>query len=141
MTDAPERALVPIQIRFADVDLAQHVHNSVYLHWFELARMAYLRHIVPEDHDWMAIGLMLARNEVDYRMPVRLNDRLEAEAWCSAVGRKSFELCYRVHRLAGQPHGICAEGRSVMVCYDHLRQCTMALPDTWRDRLQVHLHK
>ena len=30
---------VAIQIRFADVDMAHHVHNGVYLHWFELARM------------------------------------------------------------------------------------------------------
>ena len=35
---APVR--VPIQIRFADVDMARHVHNAVYLHWFEAARMA-----------------------------------------------------------------------------------------------------
>ena len=139
MADAAERAVVPIQIRFADVDLAQHVHNSVYLHWFELARMAFLRSVIPADHDWKAQGLILARNEVDYRMPVRLHDRLEAEAWCSAVGGKSFDLCYRIHRLDGDMPGVCAEGRSVMVCYDYVQQRTIAIPAAWREGLSARL--
>ncbi len=44
-------ANVPIQIRFADVDMAHHVHNAVYLQWFELARMELLRRFIAPDHD------------------------------------------------------------------------------------------
>jgi acyl-CoA thioester hydrolase len=139
VADAPERAVVPIQIRFADVDLAQHVHNAVYLQWFELARMAFLKEIIPAGHDWKAQGLILARNEVDYRMPVRLHDRMEAEAWCSAVGGKSFDLQYRINRVGGDQPGICAEGRSVMVCFDYLQQRTIGIPEAWRERLTAHL--
>lgn len=130
-------ASVPIQVRFADVDMARHVHNSVYLHWFELARMALLKSVVPEDNDWGTNGLILARNEVDYRMPVLLNDTITAEAWCSAVGNKSFDLAYRIVRSNGARPGICAEGRSVMVCYDHREQRPIPLPDTWRDTLNT----
>ena len=60
---------VPIQIRFADVDMAGHVHNAVHLHWFETARMALQERFIPAEHDWREQGLILARNEVDYRMP------------------------------------------------------------------------
>lgn len=126
----------PIQIRFADVDMARHVHNAVYLHWFEAARMALLKRFIPEDHDWKAQGLILARNEVDYRMPVQLPDTIEAEAWCSAVGTKSFDLSYRIRRVGGDRPGICAEGRSVMVCYDYTQEKTIALPDAWRAALE-----
>lgn len=123
----------PIQIRFADVDLAGHVHNSVYLHWFELARMAFLRDIIPPGHDWKAQGLILARNEVDYRMPVRLHDSIVAEAWCSALGSKSFDLSYRITRTDGDMPGTVAEGRSVMVCFDYNTQRTIAIPSAWRE--------
>jgi acyl-CoA thioester hydrolase len=139
VAEAPERAVVPIQIRFADVDLAQHVHNAVYLQWFELARMAFLKGIIPAGHDWKVQGLILARNEVDYRMPVRLHDRVEAEAWCSAVGGKSFDLQYRIHRIGGDHEGVCAEGRSVMVCFDYVQQRTIALPEAWRQGLAAYL--
>jgi len=126
----------PIQIRFADVDMARHVHNAVYLHWFEAARMALLKRFISEDHDWKTQGLILARNEVDYRMPVQLPDTIEAEAWCSAVGMKSFDLSYRIRRVGGDRPGICAEGRSVMVCYDYTQEKTIALPDAWRAALE-----
>ena len=129
----------PIQIRFSDVDLAQHVHNAVYLQWFELGRMAFLEQLIPKDHDWKAQGLILARNEVDYRMPVRLRDTIEVEAWCSAVGSKSFDLSYIIRRTNGDKPGICAEGRSVMVCFDYTLQRTIAVPDAWRSGLENSL--
>lgn len=122
---------VPVQVRFADVDMAGHVHNSVYLHWFELARMEYLKHVIPADNDWRTQGLILARNEVDHRMPVRLNDAIVAEAWCSAVGRSSFDLSYRIQRSNGDRPGVCAEGRSVLVCFDYVRERSMAIPNDW----------
>jgi acyl-CoA thioester hydrolase len=125
-------------VRFADVDMARHVHNAVYLHWFEAVRMKFLEQVVPADNDWSKLGLILARNEVDYRMPVRLHDTIEAEAWCSAVGSKSFDLSYRIHRTSGDAPGICAEGRSVMVCFDYTVQRTIAIPEPWRTAL-AHL--
>ncbi len=130
---------VPIQVRFADVDMARHVHNAVYLHWFEAARMKFLEQVVPADNDWSKLGLILARNEVDYRMPVRLHDTIEAEAWCSAVGTKSFDLSYRIHRIGGDAPGICAEGRSVMVCFDYTVQRTIAIPEDWRRQLEARI--
>ncbi len=132
----PMKALIPIQIRFADVDMARHVHNAVYLHWFEAARMALLQQVIGPDHDWRTFGLILARNEVDYRMPVHLTDTIEAEAWCSAVGGKSFDLSYRIHRTGPSKPGICAEGRSVMVCFNYLEERSIPIPEPWRQRLQ-----
>lgn len=125
-------ARIPIQIRFADVDMARHVHNGVYLHWFELARMEFLKDVVPAANDWAVTGLILARNEVDHRMPVLLNDTITAEAWCSAIGNKSFDLSYRIVRSNGARPGICAEGRSVMVCFDYRQERPIPVPETWR---------
>jgi acyl-CoA thioester hydrolase len=127
---------IPIQIRFADVDMAHHVHNGVYLHWFELARMAFHDRFIPRDHDWTEQGLILARNEVDYRVPVRLHYTLEADAWCSAIGTKSFDLRYAIRRIDGESSVICAEGRSVMVCFNYRKACTVPLPEPWRAALE-----
>lgn len=127
---------IPIQIRLADIDMARHVHNAVYLHWFEAARMALLQQFIQTDHDWRKEGLILARNEVDYRMPVHLTDRIEAEAWCGTIGNKSFDLVYAIHRIGGDRSGICAEGRSVMVCFDYKDQRSITIPGNWRQSLE-----
>lgn len=131
----------PIQIRFSDVDMARHVHNAVYLHWFELARMDLLRNVTPSVNDWRTEGLILARNEVDYRMPVHLGDTIEVECWCAVIGNKSFDLHYAVHRTNGPNTGICATGRSVMVCFNYEKNITIVIPGTWRTSLETILKK
>ncbi|MDQ3100145.1 MAG: acyl-CoA thioesterase [Bacteroidota bacterium] len=126
---------VPIQIRFADVDLAQHAHNAVYLHWFESARMVLFNSFLPGDHDWFSQGIILARNEIDYRSPVKLTDRIEVETSCGSIGSKSFDLNYRVVRK-GDRSGICAEGRSVLVCFDLKANKSIQIPREWRSALE-----
>jgi len=133
----PRTVTLPIQIRFADVDLARHVHNAVYLHWFELARMEFLREVTPPVHDWRTEGLILARNEVDYRMPVHLSDTIETSVWCASIGTKSFDLHYRIQRTTGPKAGVCAEGRSIMVCFDYIAEATIPIPTNWRTALEA----
>jgi len=128
-------ATVPIQIRFADVDMAHHVHNAVYLHWFELARMELLRQFIAPDHDWKKQGLILARNEVDYRRPIHLRDRIEAECQAGRIGSKSFDLHYRILRLKDGREEVCAEGRSVMVCFDYSANRSVDILPAWRAAL------
>lgn len=133
----PRMRTIPIQIRFSDVDMARHVHNAVYLQWFELARMEILREVTPPVHDWRSEGLILARNEVDYRMPVHLTDGIEAVAWCGALGSKSFDLHYKIQRTTGPKPGVCAEGRSVMVCFNYIAETTISIPSSWRTALEA----
>lgn len=124
------RNITPVQIRFSDVDMAKHVHNAAYLHYFELGRMDLLRQFMEKDHDWTESGLILARNEVDYRIPIHLSDTVQVETWCGRIGAKSFDLHYAV-RSAGDERTF-AEGRSVMVCFNYMEQRSFELPGPWR---------
>jgi len=125
-----------IQIRFADLDMAHHVHNAVYLHWFELARMELLRTFIPPGHDWKKQGLILARNEVDYRQPIHLHDHIEVSCHASRIGTKSIDLNYRIVRVKDGREETCAEGRSVMVCFDYTLNTSVAVPAAWRAALE-----
>lgn len=125
----------PIQIRFSDVDMGHHVHNAAYLQYFELGRMALLREVAGRDHDWVRTGLILARNEVDHRLPIHLADEVSVEAWCLKLGTKSFDLAYRIFSGKDGGRRIHAEGRSVMVAFDYGRQAPITLPEAWRTAL------
>lgn len=127
------RNTTPIQIRFNDLDLAGHVNNAIYLVYFELGRMDMQRHFIPKDHDWMSTGFILARNEVDYRIPILLHDKVQVQTWCSRVGVKSFDL--RAVAIGMDDGRIFAECRSVLVCFDYINQCSIPLPEEWRNTL------
>lgn len=124
---------IPVQVRFGDLDMARHMHNAVYLQYFELGRMELLRQFIEKDHDWLNTGLILARNEVDHRKPIHLADPVQVQTWCGKIGDKSFDLNYQVQHA--KDGSLFAEGRSVMVCFDYRKQTSIALPENWRTAL------
>ena len=127
------RNTTQIQIRFSDLDMARHVHNAAYLQYFELGRMDLLRQFMDKDHDWLRIGIILARNEVDYRKPIHLAQNVQIQTWCGKLGAKSFDLFYSVQ--SADDGSVFAEGRSVMVCFDYSKQASIPLPEAWRTAL------
>ncbi|MCB9169445.1 MAG: acyl-CoA thioesterase [Flavobacteriales bacterium] len=133
------RTCTRIQVRFPDIDMAGHVRNAVYLTYFETARMDLFNAFVPKDHDWSTQGLVLGRNEVDYRRPVRLHDHVEVETWCERIGDRSFDLRYALFVGTGEARTLHAEGRSVLVCYDLRTGGTIPLPRTWRLSLEERI--
>lgn len=128
------RSTTRIQVRFNDIDMAHHVHNAVYLSYFEQARMDLMRQFIQPDHDWRSQGLILARNEVDYLGPVHLSDTVEVECWCSAIGRSSFDLRYALF-TGKDPRTLCTQGRSVMVCFNYVDRRSVPVPEAWRTAL------
>jgi acyl-CoA thioester hydrolase len=63
--------------------------------------------------------MILARAEVDYRMPIEFNDRLAVQVRASAIGTRSFTLDYRMLiERDGRRHVACM-ARTVIVCYDY----------------------
>ena len=56
------KSCIDISIRFSDVDMAGHVHNSKYLCYFELGRIDYLSRIAGKDWNWKKKGIILGRN-------------------------------------------------------------------------------
>ncbi len=124
------------EIRFADIDVMGHVNNAVYLNYFEQARMKWFETFAGKEWDWNTFGILLARNEINYRQPVLLYDELQIETWCSKIGNKSLEVCYEVFIKKEENKIIKADGLSVLVCFDYHKKTTINVPDHWRKMLE-----
>ncbi|MCB0795079.1 MAG: acyl-CoA thioesterase [Flavobacteriales bacterium] len=131
------RLRTSVEIRFSDIDIAGHVHNSKYLDYFENGRMAYLAQFVPADHDWLKESMLVVRNELEYHRSVRLNERIFVDTWCSRLGNTSFDLRYRVIMLEGDKELLCTSGRSTMVCVRLDTRKTIPIPSAWRRSMVV----
>lgn len=127
----------PIHIRFNDIDAYGHVNNAIYLTYFEEGRSQYFRDKVGEHWDWQNEGILLARNEIDYKLPILLSDEARIEIWISAFGNKSADIAYRIIKKAKDEWVTCTTGKSVIVCFNYSKQQTIAVPETWREIFKV----
>ena len=130
----PVPVTIPIQIRWRDLDALGHVNNAVYLTYFELARLAYIRALLGNDARIdlrtqlpVDFQFILAEVNIRYRSPATLGDRLTVAIWVSQVGRKSFVFEYRItDEVTGR---LVAEGCSTQVWFDYAAGESRAVPE------------
>ncbi len=126
----------PIHIRYNDIDSMGHVNNAVYLSYFEQARIDHFSEHVGKDWDWQTEGTLLARNEVDYKVPILLNDKPRIEVWVSQMGTKSMDVSYRIVKDVKGEEVLCTTGKSIVVCFNYQTQKTIPVPVKWREILE-----
>lgn len=124
----------PIQIRFVDLDQFGHVNNAIYLSYLEVARLPYFERIIGEI-DWLNEGIILAKAEVDYLIPILLKDQIEVKTWCSRIGSKSFDLSYHIVKLEKGAETIVAKAKTVMVCFNYDKQQSIEIPAGWKEKM------
>jgi acyl-CoA thioester hydrolase len=116
--------------KFRDLDPMGHVNNAVFLTYVESARIAFLQGLGAAQ-GIADMSIIVARIEIDFRAPVRLDDEIEISVRASRFGTKSFDLDYEL-RVGGD---IVASAKSVCVGYDYDRGETIAIPEDWREKL------
>lgn len=125
----------PIQIRFSDIDLAGHINNARYHTYIESGRMDYFEKALGFEIDWKKTGIILARTEMDYLFPGRLNDKISVHTSCSKIGTKSFYLYYEVIREGINGDLILAKATTILVCFDYFENKTIEIPEQWKEKL------
>lgn len=133
------RYQIPIEVRFADLDVLGHLNNAKYLTYIEQARILYVRDVCSWERDWTQLGMILARTEIDYKLPIAFEDRVQAYVRVSRLGGKSFDMEYLVTRQRGDTEEeIAATVKTIMVAYDYQQERSVPVPDTWRERILAY---
>jgi acyl-CoA thioester hydrolase len=107
-----------IKVRFAETDAQGVAHNSVYLVWFEVARIDYLgrfRGGYPELRS-EGIEALTIESYVRYLSAARFDDRLTVRARCGELRGARFRFDYTIER-AGDGERI-ADGWTRHACVD-----------------------
>lgn len=110
---------IELPVSWGDMDAFSHVNNTVYLRWFESARIAYFERIgVLETMKAQGVGPILARATIDFRLPVTYPDRVRVSATVTRLGNTSFVMGYRA---TSEKWGekVVAEGEGIIVMVDY----------------------
>jgi acyl-CoA thioester hydrolase len=127
----------PLRVYYEDTDAGGVVYYANYLKFFERCRTEWLRSIGVEQQRLAAdhgLIFVVARAEIDYRRPARLDDALEADMHVARLGRVSFEFAQNLTRGAE----LLAALRIKVACVDARTLAPRPLPDLIADPLKAH---
>jgi acyl-CoA thioester hydrolase len=107
-----------LTVRFAETDAQGVAHNSVYLVWFEIARIDYLARFRGGYPELRAQGIeaLTVESHVRYLAPARFDDRLTVRARCGELRGARFRFDYAIDRDADG--GRVADGWTLHACVD-----------------------
>jgi acyl-CoA thioester hydrolase len=124
-----------IEVRFRDCDPLGHVNNAAYLTYLEQARLFYWRSLwgFGLDEPTSVPGVIMARAEIDYRLPARYGQTLEVRIDLAAIGKTSFTYDYEI---LDEDARVVASARTVQVMYDYAAARPVPIPDEIRTKMQ-----
>lgn len=137
----PEEALgcwpvsIELPVAWGDMDAFAHVNNTVYLRWFETARIAYFERLgIASRMIADQVGPILARTAVNYRLPVTYPDTVRVSATVVRLGTTSLMMQYRVTSRAHQD-AVAAEGEATVVMVRYPHGAKVPLDAAFRERI------
>ena len=123
------RHVLPLQIRFNDVDKFGHVNNTIYFQFYDTAKTDYIA-TVCKGVDWEKLAIVVVKIEAEFVSQIKGNDHIAGRTRIVKIGNKSFHLEQDVIDIDTQE--VKSRCLSVMVLYDLEHQQTIPLPDEWR---------
>ena len=124
-----------IKVNWGDMDALGHVNHSVYAKWMETVRMMYFSEIgMMNLHDDSNIGPILARIEIDYKLPIVFPDVVTVSTSVSRIGNSSFDMRYKIESLSNNGNS-AATGSVVCVVLDYSSGMPHKIPPKLRESI------
>ena len=126
--------VLPIQIRFVDIDRQGHVNNATILSYFETERVEFLNEVIGTENDWDRRGLVIAHSKIDFLQPVLIQDKIRAYSRISDVGTKSFKIENVLVKTQDGNDSILSVASFVLVCMNYYEKQTIEIPSDWKEK-------
>lgn len=108
--------VVPIDIRFADLDALGHVNSTTVFEYAEHARVNWLLDVAGAESS-QRLPIIVASAHAEYKAPIAKSAQLDVVLTVSRIGTKSWEFDYALReRDSGL---VYATVQTVQVAYDY----------------------
>jgi acyl-CoA thioester hydrolase len=124
--------IIPIQVRFNDVDMMGHVSNTVYLNYYDAGKVNYFDIVMP-DMDFINYGFVGANITIEYLKPIYMKTKILVKTRVSVLGNKSMTMEHiLVDELSNETLSTCS---AVLVCYAIKETRSILIPERWRNNI------
>lgn len=124
--------ILPIQVRFSDVDSMGHVSNTIYQNYYDSGKVSYFEEVIPE-MDFETIGIVGASIKIDYLKPIFRKTKVLVETRIAKLGNKSLTMeHYLVEEGSNEVMSTCT---AIMVCFNIKERVSIPIPEEWRKKI------
>lgn len=127
--------VLPLQIRFNDVDKFGHVNNTVYFQFYDTAKTDYIASVC-KGVDWERLAIVVVKIDAEFVAQIKADDHIACRTRVVKIGNKSFHLEQDVIDVDTQE--VKSRCFSIMVLYDLEHQHTILIPDEWRHAISIY---
>ena len=125
-----------IPVRITDVNYGNHVGNDSVLSIIHEARMQYLKHFGFTELDFAGVGMIMKDVGIEFRSELFYGDVVIASVTSTGFTKVSFDLYYKLEKVAAGQLTTVAIAKSAMVCYDYSLKKIVAVPEAALQKLQ-----
>ena len=127
--------VIPIQVRFNDVDMMGHVSNTVYYNYYDAGKINYFDIVLPE-MDFIHSGFVGATITINYLNPLYMKTKVLVKTRVSILGTKSITM---EHLLVDEHNNeVLSNCSAVLVCYYVKAKKSMVIPESWRHNILTY---
>jgi len=121
---------VRFDVRFRDTDAMGHVNNAVFATYLESVRINWYNSLeqskIPE--------MILARLEIDYKLQIKIEHKIQVDMWVSKIGTKSWTFEYEIMDYTNNQ--TFAIAKTVIVCYDYKEHRSIPIPEFMKSEVE-----
>lgn len=128
MTELSFKHIMPIQLRFNDVDKFGHINNAVYITYYDLGKTNYIETVCP-NVDWDKDAIVVVHIDVDFMDQIFSTDRVSVQTAVTSIGNTSFELTQRI--IDSKTEAVKCICHSILVTYDLVNHKTKPMNPEW----------
>ncbi len=126
----------PIQSRFSDTDALGHVNNGSLQQYFDVGKSGYFKEVLSLPAVWKERGFVAVSTTTSYHKEVFLDDEIAVDTIVESIGTKSVTI---YQEMKCQSSGeVKASSRSVLVTFDIVNHISIAVPESWVERINRH---
>jgi acyl-CoA thioester hydrolase len=105
--DQDVRHTTECPVRWADLDMLQHVNNVTYVDYLQEARIdMFMSHPEFQGGEELADGVVVVRHELEFRAPLTFRKRpVLVDSWITDIRAASFTMAYEVYDAAASDDG------------------------------------
>lgn len=124
-----------IPVQWGEMDAANHVNNTVYLRWVEVARIHFLEKTNVSNDFSSSAGPILAWQDCKYIFPTTYPDTIMAGVRCIELLNDRMTLETKLFSKTHQR--IVAVSKQIVMAYNYQTLKKIDIPETWKKGIEA----